>query len=106
MAAYGTRYIGGPKKLYYFSMRIEYPYWKTVSDIADQIHGIVEATHRDDDTYVFNDDGALSAILDCIGPEDKYIYYDFVTDRETCKKLEKLRKYWGFQVEKTGGRWI
>jgi len=106
MAAYGTSYLGGPRKVYEVNIRIAYQYWMTPADVKKRFEEIINSTKRNDESYYFDDDEGLDSIIDYICYEDKYIYYRFICDRETCKTLEKLRKYYEFQVEKTGGRWI
>ena len=106
MAAYGTRYLGGPNKVYLVCMRIEKPIWMTVSEVKDKIQYMLNKTKREDDTYYFDDDDSLQDILEWIEIDDPYVYYRFICDKETCKTIEKTRKYYGVELEKTGGRLI
>ena len=102
----GTCYVGGEKKVYSVCIRIEKPYWMRVKDVENKIHDILDAVRSKDETYYFNDDDSLKDVLDWIEEADKYVYYSFVCDRNTYKKLHKSRKYYGFQINKTGGQWI
>ena len=104
--AYGTMYLGGKPKAYLVRMRMAFPEWMTIAEVKDKLEAMVENLNRDDETFYFDDWNTLSEILEIISYEDTYIYWSFVCDKTTYKKLWKLRKYYGIELEKTGGRWV
>ena len=93
-----TYYVG--RNLYMVELKIPKSEFMPVAMIKSKIEWIIEITKTEDPNYYFDDDGAMDMVLEMIEADDRMVFYSFICDRTTYRKLLKFQKLLNYQVNR------